>query len=92
MITAGIKELRNSLSHYLSFVKKGEEILITERGKVFARIIQEDPDKINLRRRLDSLLNRGLITLPAQQLGKDIHDPVKVSGRPVSDIVIEDRR
>lgn len=92
MITAGIKELRNSLSHYLSFVKKGEEILITERGKVFARIIQEEPDKIHLRRRLAPLLKRGLITLPVQQIRKDIQDPVNVSGRPVSEIVIEDRR
>ena len=41
MITAGIREFKNKLSHYLSYVKKGEDVLITERGKVIARVIHE---------------------------------------------------
>jgi prevent-host-death family protein len=39
MISAGIKELKNNLSRYLSQVKNGEDILITERGKAIARIL-----------------------------------------------------
>ncbi len=66
--------------------------MITERGKVFARIIKEDPEKIRLRKCLDPLVRKGLITLPIRQLGKDIPDPIEVSGKPVSEIVLEDRR
>lgn len=36
MITVGIKELKNRLSHYLREIKKGEKIAITEREKIIA--------------------------------------------------------
>lgn len=43
MLTAGVKDLKNKLSHYLSRVKRGEEVIVTERGKVIARILRENP-------------------------------------------------
>ncbi len=92
MITAGIKDLKNKLSHYLSFVKQGEDILITERGKVIARIIQEDNQRASLRQALHPLIMNGLVTYPSQQLNKDLPDPVEVGGKPISEMVIEDRR
>jgi len=92
MINAGIKELKNQLSRYLSYVKKGEDILITERGKVIARIIQENDKRISLRKDLHPLIMTGLVTYPSRKLNKDIPDPIEVPGKPISDIVIEDRR
>jgi len=92
MITAGIKDLKNKLSHYLSFVKKGEDIVITERGKVIARIIQEDNKKTLLRQALHPLIMNGLVTYPSQQLNKILPDPIEVPGKPISEMVIEDRR
>ncbi len=92
MISAGIKELKNNLSKYLSQVKKGKDILITERGKAIARIIQEDPKNISLREILGTLIIKGLITLPNQKIDKEISAPVKLPGKPVSKMVIEDRR
>ncbi len=41
MITTGIKEAKNNLSRFLAQVKAGEEILITDRGKPFARIVRK---------------------------------------------------
>ncbi len=92
MISAGIKNLKNNLSRYLYKVKKGEDILITERGKVIARIIREDPKNISLREALSPLIVKGLITLPSQKIEKKISTPVKLTGKPVSEMVIEDRR
>lgn len=92
MIIAGIKDLKNSLSRYLCSVKKGEDILITERGRVIARIIQEDRHKVSLRKSLQPLIMKGLITLPSQQINKDIPDPIEVPGKPVGEMVIEARR
>jgi prevent-host-death family protein len=92
MISAGIKKLKNNLSKYLYQVKKGEDILITERGKVIARIIREDPKNISLREALSPLIIEGLITLPSQKIEKEISAPLKLSGKPVSEMVIEDRR
>jgi prevent-host-death family protein len=39
MIKAGIKETRKRLSHYLSRVQEGEEIIITKRDEPVARIV-----------------------------------------------------
>jgi antitoxin (DNA-binding transcriptional repressor) of toxin-antitoxin stability system len=92
MISAGIKELKNNLSKYLSQVKNGEDILITERGKAIARIIRENPEEIKLREALSPLIVKGLIKLPSQKVNREISAPVKLSGKPVSEMVIEDRR
>ena len=92
MVSAGIKKLKNNLSKYLYLVKKGEDILITERGKVIARIIREDPKNISLREALSPLIVKGLIALPSQNIDKEVSTPVKLPGKPVSEMVIEDRR
>ncbi len=92
MISAGIKELKNNLSRYLSQVKKGEDILVTERGKAIARIVKEDSKDLHLREVLSPLIVKGLVKLPSQKLDREISTPVKLPGKPVSDIVIEDRR
>jgi prevent-host-death family protein len=36
--TAGVRELKDRLSEYLRLVRAGEEILITDRGEVVARL------------------------------------------------------
>jgi prevent-host-death family protein len=92
MISAGIKELKNNLSRYLSLVKNGEDILITERGKIVARIIHEDPNNMSLWEAISPLMVKGLITLPSKKIDKEIPAPVKVPGKPVSEMAIEDRR
>lgn len=92
MLTAGIKEFKNKLSHYLSFVKNGEDVLISERGKVIARVVKEEPQNISLRQALHPLIMRGLITFPAKELNRDISEPIKVPGKPISEMVIEGRR
>ncbi len=38
MKTAGIRELKNQLSHYIRLVKRGERIQITDRGEVVATL------------------------------------------------------
>ena len=39
MKTAAISKLKASLSQYLSMVKSGEEVLITDRGNAIAKIV-----------------------------------------------------
>ena len=38
MRAVGIRELKNQLSHYVSLVEKGEEVLVTHRGRVVAAL------------------------------------------------------
>jgi prevent-host-death family protein len=92
MITAGIKELKNQLSRYIAFVKKGEEVLITERGKVIARVVKEDSRSASLRIALQPLVLKGQVVMPTREIERDIPEPVKLPGKAVSEIVLEDRR
>ena len=90
MLSVGIKDLKDNLSRYLSHVKKGEDVYITERGKVIARIIQAELRNESWRE-LGPLIARGLITFPSRKIDRDVPSPLEVSGKPVSEIAIEDR-
>ena len=92
MIHAGIKEVKNNLSRLLARVKAGEEILITKRGKPIARIVKENHGNNSIRAALEPLVQRGLVTLPNRSILKDHISAVEASGKPVSEMVIEDRR
>ena len=92
MISAGIKEVKNNLSRLLAQVKAGEEILITKRGKPVARIIKENHGGKSIRAALEPLVQRGLVTLPSRSILKDRISAVETLGKPVSEMVIENRR
>jgi prevent-host-death family protein len=89
MKTAGIKDLKNRLSYYLREVKKGEKILITDRDQVIATILPVERGEEDSR--LLSLVKEGFASWRG---GKPTGNqrPVKIKGRTVSEIVLEDRR
>lgn len=43
MKTVGVRDLKNKLSKYLSLVKDGETVLVTDHGEVIAEIRQPSP-------------------------------------------------
>ena len=45
MKTATVRDLRNHDTALLEWIEAGEEIVITQRGKVIARLIPESPQK-----------------------------------------------
>ena len=89
MISAGIRDLKNRLSYYLREVKKGEKILITERNQVIATILPVERGEEDSR--LLSLVKEGFATWKGGKPTGSRH-PVKIKGKAVSDIVLEDRR
>ncbi len=42
--TVGVRELRQNLSKYLTRVKRGETLTVTERGREVARLVPSHPD------------------------------------------------
>lgn len=42
--TVGVRELRQNLSKYLQRVKAGEDLAVTERGEVVARLVPAGTD------------------------------------------------
>jgi prevent-host-death family protein len=81
MITAGIKELKNQLSRYMGYVKSGEDVLITERGRVIARVVKEGPQGVELRKTLQSLSLRGQINLPLREIDREVPEPCSLPGK-----------
>ena len=92
MKTVGSRELKNRLGRYLGLVSKGETIIVTDRGKPVARLVPpvSDSDKTysvdDLLRRLEAEghLRRG--TRPFRRF-----KPIRVKGKPMSQIILEDR-
>lgn len=82
----GIRELRGRLSDYLARVREGDELVVTDRGTAFARIVP-----IAGGRAFDRAVAEGLVspattparTRPAQR--------IRSRGK-VSDLVTEQRR
>ena len=69
MQTAGIAELKASLSETLARVKAGEEVLVTEHGRPIARIVplsSAAPEAAT-----DELVRAGVLRVPEQTVGKD---------------------
>jgi prevent-host-death family protein len=62
---AGVREVKNNLSHYVRKVKKGERIAITEHGRVVAELV---PPTSPAKSRLSELIARGVVT-PAKKRG-----------------------
>jgi len=89
MKTAGIKDLKNRLSYYLREVKKGEKILITDRDQIIATILPVERGEEDSR--LLSLVKEGFASWRGGKPAGS-HRPVKIEGRTVSKIVLEDRR
>ena len=70
-------------------VKKGEKILITERDQVIATIVPVERGEEDSR--LLSLVKEGFARWKGGKPTGNRH-PVKIKGKAVSDIVLEDRR
>lgn len=90
MMTVGIRELRNKLSLYLKQVEEGKRIEITNRGEVIALLIPAKKRK-KIDKELIALIEEGLVSWAGGK-PQGASQPVKGRGRPLSQIVIEDRR
>lgn len=86
-VEVGVRDLRANLSRWLARVRKGEEIVVTDRGKPVARIVSASSTS-----RMDQLVAEGLITLPKRPKGPAPR-PIKIKGGgSITDVLLEQRR
>lgn len=75
-------------------IKKGENVIVTDRGNPIAILHSLDKTEVTATpdEKLASLAKRGVIRLPTGRKKIDLSTkPVTVKGKPLSEIVIEER-
>ena len=83
----GVREVRQNLSVYLDRVKAGETLEVTEHGRPVARLTPLPPGRVSI---VDRLIAEGRIT-PATGDHRTLPPPPKIPGRPLSEILQEQR-
>ena len=86
MPEVGIRVLRDNLSRYISRVREGEEMVVTDHGKAVARIVPLDRPGL-----LEQLVDEGVVTPPRDRERTPLPRRITATG-PVSPLIIEDRR
>jgi prevent-host-death family protein len=77
----GIRELRDRLKHYVATARRGEDVIITDRGRPVARLVA-----LHEERPVDRLISAGLATPPRRPKGDLEWTPVPSEGN-VSDLI-----
>lgn len=86
MISVGIKELKQKLSGYVDKVRRGEEIVITDRGKEVALVIPVSRERNAVKHLVESGKAVWAGGKPAGVKG------IKAKGGTISKTVLENRR
>lgn len=92
MTRVSISELKARLSAYLDIVRHGEEVLVTDRGRLIARLAPVTGGEQEESRR-DLLVRSGRLRPPTQPLARDFLKralPADPTGRSLS-ALLDDR-
>lgn len=94
MQLVGIRELKNRLTYYISLIKKGEGVVVTDRGNPVAILHSLDQTELTAspEEKLASLAKKGMLRLPLRKGKLSYFKPIKAKGKPASEIILEERR
>lgn len=93
MKKVGSRELKNRLGKYLAHARKGETIVVTDRGEAVALLVpvkEIGEPEAKLEARLRHLAAAGHLRLPTRPFREVT--AVRARGKPASRIIIEDLR
>lgn len=76
MTQVGVAKLKASLSEYLSKVKAGESVIVTEHGRPIAELAPISPGLEDDRAYLEALAREGLVRLGSGTLPDEFFDLV----------------
>jgi len=93
MIQIGVRQLRSGLTRYLRLAAQGQPVLVTSRKRPLAIINKADRATARTEEEiLAALVAEGKLIGPAKMGPFKPFKPVRVKGKPVSQMIIEDRR
>ena len=89
----GIRVFRDRLTRYVARVRRGQRVVVTDRGKPVAVLVPyvDARDSAPEEARLARVLSSGHVTASERRF--DTHfTPVRGKGQPPSKVIIENRR
>jgi prevent-host-death family protein len=86
MVSVGIRELKMRLSEYVRKASRGEEIMVTARGREVASLVPVTRERRALKRLVEDGKARMPVGKPRGVRG------LSAKGKPLSDTVTEGRR
>ena len=89
MIKIGLREANLHFSRYMKMVKDGKEVMLTERGMPIA-VIKPIPQESEAESGIKLLEQQGILK-HARKGALPVHKPITISGKPISEIVAEER-
>ena len=94
MTIVGVRDLKNQLPKYLNMVKKGGQVIVTDRGKPIAIIHDLTGIEANASQNeiLASLASAGKVRLPVRTGGVKKFEGVSIKGKSITETVLENRR
>lgn len=84
MVTAGVAELKASLSEYLRLVKGGEEVIVTDHGRPIARLAPIERTNGPTDAEMDELVAAGILSRPKLPRDPNWLDKVRALQRPIA--------
>jgi prevent-host-death family protein len=90
--SVGIRELKNRLPEYVRDVRKGVEIIVTDRGRPVAVLspLDDAADHASLAARLAAVAARGAISTPTADRTRRPRR-IRAAGPPLSRQILDDR-
>ena len=86
----GLREANIHFSKYVKMVRQGKKIVLTERGLPVATISPIPRGEADVENRIKLLEEKGILR-PGLPGKFPLRKPVTVKGKPISEIVIEER-
>ncbi|KPJ58592.1 MAG: prevent-host-death protein [Deltaproteobacteria bacterium DG_8] len=77
-INVGIRDVKINLSKLLKMVKKGGEVILTERGRPVGKIVPVKPESLALLERIKRLEDQGIIEPLSRKGRKRIPPPISL--------------
>jgi prevent-host-death family protein len=90
LVELGLREANQHFSRMVKIIKRGEEVILTERGRPIAMVTPLGAGA-NWGMKLDRLARAGLIRLPGKPGRIGPAKPVRARGKLVSQILSEAR-
>ena len=89
--TVGIREAKINLSKLLKLVRKGKEVILTDRGEPVGKIVPIEAEKLPLEARIRRLESQGVIEPGQRREGQKVPLPIPVPDELAQRILREDR-